>query len=81
MEDIKKHKEVVLFACGLMSDPTSLVNHIPQIVRESFLRKMRTGNYPLYLGVMTSLLNSLCYESTNNIEHQILHNGEKDPET
>ena len=39
--DIKRHEEVVTFTCGLMQDPTPLVNHVYEMYIEMHQKQWR----------------------------------------
>ena len=47
-DDINYHREVVLFACGLMSDPTHLVDHVYQKWINAYLEGITKGDYDEY---------------------------------
>ena len=80
-----KHKEVVLFTCGLMSNPNPLVGHVYQIHREEqVLEEIRKGDHPAFsfdilekysvLYMYRSLFESLYHESAVKLPGQSLHN-------
>ena len=82
--DIEKHREVVLFACGLMSDPTPLVDHVYQMWIDEYLEKIRNSKYDDddddydddYDGSpYTDLLESLYIESKAQLPGCALHNN------
>ena len=69
---IEKHREVVKFTCGLMSDPRPLVDHVYTAFIEHVLEKMRSESDKPYID--TSLLESLYRESTVPLPGSAQHN-------
>ena len=68
-----KHREVVLYAVGLMSDPTPLVDHVYQKLINDILKQMRNNNY-YYSLYDTHLLQTLYCESQVQLPGHPLHN-------
>ena len=71
-EAIEKHREVVKFVCGLMSDPRPLVDHVYTLRNEYVLEEMRTSGDIPYID--RSLLESLYQESAVPLPGSVLHN-------
>ena len=73
------YREVVLFACGLMSDPTPLVDHVYQMWIEKELKEIRKGEYDGYGGYKykynTDLLEEIYAESKVQLPLCPLHNN------
>ena len=77
-----KHREVVLFACGLMSDPTPLVDHVYQKWINAYLEGIPKGEYDRYdeygeyrYEYDTDLLEALYAESNVQLPGSALHNN------
>ena len=71
---VKEHRQVVLFAVGLMSNPTSLVDHVYQLYIESKLEHMKNDMYYHRSLVDRDLLKSLYTESKVQLTGNALHN-------
>ena len=69
-----KHREVVLFAVGLMSDPTPLVDHVYQMLINDRLKQMRSGEHYYSSLSDNELLKSLYTESQVQLPGHPLHN-------
>ena len=78
-DDIREHREVVLFACGLMSDPTPLVDHVYQKWIDNYLEEIRCDEYneqDVYKHDNdTDLLKALYAESKVQLPGSPLHNN------
>ena len=72
--DIKDHREAVLFAVGLMSDPTPLVDHVYQMKIDEKLAEMRKENDFFTSEYYDDLLKSLYAESKIQLPGHPLHN-------
>ena len=66
-----QHREVVLFACGMMSDPTPLLAHVYQKWIDEHLDKIKNGKF--YDN--TDLLKALYAESKVQLPGSALHNN------
>ena len=81
-DDIEKHREVVLFACGLMCDPTPLVDHVCQKWIDAYLEGITKGEYDgcdeygeYRHEYDTDLLQELYAESNVQLPGSALHNN------
>ena len=63
MEHIRKYTEVVIFLCGLMSDPTPLVQHVYEMCVQEKQQKMVEGENPSIRWEERHLFQSLYTES------------------
>ena len=73
---IEQHREVVLFTCGLMCDPTPLVDHVYQVWIDEHLEEIKSKNYYTYTRHMnTDLLETLYTESKVQLPGSALHNN------
>ena len=75
MAHIKKYKEVVIFLCGLMSDPTPLVQHVYEMCVQEKQRKMAEGENPSIRWEERHLFQSLYNESGTPLPGRPLHNA------
>ena len=46
---MKRNEEVVIFVCGMMSDPTPLVRHVYEVLTTRYQDWMRTGSWKIDL--------------------------------
>ena len=75
MEHIRKYAEVVIFLCGLMSDPTPLVKHVYQMCVQEKQQKMVDGGNPSIRWEERGLFQSLYTESAIPLPGRPLHNA------
>ena len=75
MEHIRKCKEVVIFLCGLMSDPTPLVKHVYEMCVKEKQQKMVEGENPSIRWEERDMLQSLYRESPIPLPGKPLHNA------
>ena len=73
MVAVERHREVVQFCAGLMSDPKPLIEHVYGLVTEQNLKKMRTGETGLR-PYNKSLSKSLYCESQVELPGKALQN-------
>ena len=72
-DHIIRHREVVLFTCGLMSDATPLVEFVYQTWIDSVREELRIARYPSF-SVDKELLQSMYAESTIALPDEPCHN-------
>ena len=71
-EAMKRHREVIIFTAGLMTDPRPLVDFVYEYQIEENLQWMRTGDHNP--SIDEGLFKSLCTESTVLLPYHPLHN-------
>ena len=75
MVHIRKYREVVIFLCGLMSDPTPIVQHVYEMCVQEKQQKMVEGDNPLIRWEERHLFQSLYNESGIPLPGRPLHNA------